>query len=103
MDLAFFLLWLAPGGSFLLGLYLGSWYLRRNVRELTYAVADLEDRLIREVKKRAASSRWEGEADLTKELTNSYQAQAPDPKLDRQEFIRRKWGGRMKGGPREIS
>ncbi len=78
------------------GLYVGSTLLRRTIRELQYGLADLEDRLVREVKKRAAAARWEqGEepADLEaakKELKTGFLSPA--------EFARRKSARRMNRG-----
>jgi len=45
------------------GLYASTGLLRRAVRELQYGLADLEDRLTREVKKRAAAARWEADVE----------------------------------------
>lgn len=43
------------------GLYIGTRHLRRELSELRYAVADLEGRLLTEVKRRAAAARWDVE------------------------------------------
>ncbi len=97
MSVEFFLLTFAPGASFLLGLYLGSWYLRRAVRELQYGLADLEDRLIREVKRRAVATRWEVEAADKEKLSEELKAEVGKSFLKPAEFIARKWGGRTRG------
>ena len=96
---ALWLLILAPGASFLVGLYLGSWYLRREVRELQYGLADLEDRLLREVKRRAATMRWDAEgepAKLKDELESHLKGTGF---LTPGEFVRKKWGGRHGSQP----
>jgi len=78
------------------GLYAGATLLRRAVRELQYGLADLEDRLVREVKKRAAMARWEAgdepadPAALKDELKGGF--------LDPAEFARRKSARRMSRG-----
>lgn len=77
------------------GLYAGSWFLRRTVRELQYGLADLEDRLVREVKKRAAAARWEGEPDPA-ELKEELKA-AAGGFLSPAEFARRKSARRLRG------
>lgn len=77
------------------GLYVGTALLRRSVRELQYGLADLEDRLVREVKKRAAAARWEaGEepadpAALKEEVRTGFLSPA--------EFARRKRERRIRG------
>jgi len=78
-----------------LGLYTGTALLRRRLREVEYGLADLEDRLIREVKKRAALARWETEpepAALKEELKANVASL-----LSPAEFVRRKWQGRGRG------
>ncbi len=78
------------------GVYATTTLQRRAVRELQYGLADLEDRLVREVKKRAAAARWEqGEepADLEaakQELKTGF--------LSPVEFARRKSARRMNRG-----
>lgn len=78
------------------GLYVGTTLLRRTVRELQYGLADLEDRLVREVKKRAALARWDaGDAPddpetLKDELKTGFLSPA--------EFARRKSARRMNRG-----
>jgi len=42
-------------------LYLGSAYVRRELGQLRYDLAIVEDRLLREVKRRAAEARWNEE------------------------------------------
>ena len=74
-------------------LYLGTSLLRREVRELQYGLADLEDRLVREVKKRAAAARWEeppGPETVKEELQRGF--------LHPAEFARRKSERRMSRG-----
>lgn len=97
MDLVWILLAAAGGlAAGCAGLYVGTTLLRRTVRELQYGLADLEDRLVREVKKRAAAARWEqGEepADpeaLKQELRTGF--------LSPVEFARRKSARRMSRG-----
>lgn len=78
------------------GIYGSSWLLRRQVRELQYGLADLEDRLVREVKKRAAAARWEqgeepiGPDALKEELKGGLLSPA--------EFARRKSARRVSRG-----
>jgi len=78
------------------GLYAGATLLRRTVRELQYGLADLEDRLVREVKKRAAAARWEAgdepvdPAALKDELKTGFLSPA--------DFARRKSARRMSRG-----
>jgi len=84
----------------LLGAAVGLWastgLLRRGLREVQYGLADLEDRLTREVKKRAALARWDaGEAPadpetLKDELKTGF--------LSPTEFARRKSARRMSRG-----
>lgn len=72
------------------GLYLGTRHLRRELSELRYAVADLESRLITEVKRRAAAARWEAEpsaVELTQELEGSIKGRGF---LSPTEFLARK-------------
>ncbi len=75
------------------GLYASTGLLRRAVRELQYSLADLEDRLTREVKKRAAAARWEEPPDqeiVREELRTGF--------LHPAEFARRKSARRMSHG-----
>lgn len=78
------------------GLYAGASLLRRAVRELQYGLADLEDRLVREVKKRAALARWDAGEEpaqpsaLKEELKTGF--------LSPGEFARRKSERRMRRG-----
>jgi len=77
------------------GLYAGTSLLRRSVRELQYGLADLEDRLVREVKKRAAAARWEAEGDDTDKLKAELETHAKTGAfLSPADFVKKKWGGR---------
>lgn len=40
------------------GAFLGSWYVRLQIKRTQYDLAVLEDRFMREVKRRAAEARW---------------------------------------------
>lgn len=78
---------------------MGTALLRRTVRELQYGLADLEDRLVREVKKRAAMARWEAGEEptdpvaLKEELRTGFLSPA--------EFARRKSQRRMSRGTQD--
>lgn len=84
---------LLSGGA---GIYGASWLLRRQVRELQYGLADLEDRLVREVKKRAAAARWEA-GDEPPDL-EAAKTELKTGFLSPAEFARRKSARRMTRG-----
>lgn len=97
-----FLLVGLSGASFLIGLYLGSWYLRRAVRELQYGLAALEDRLVREVKRRAVRDRWDREGDQDLEpaaAVEEMKRTLPPGFLSPVDFVKKKWGGRHGSQP----
>jgi len=93
------IVWILVGAavSFLVGFagsYVQALLLRRDVRELQYGLADLEDRLIREVKKRASAVRWDAPPEpegVKEELRSGF--------LHPAEFARRKSMRRMARGP----
>lgn len=98
-----FLLVGLSGLGFLIGLYLGSWYLRRAVRELQYGLAALEDRLIREVKRRAVRDRWDREENQDvmdpAAAVAEMKARLGPGFLSPVEFVKKKWGGRHGSEP----
>lgn len=75
------------------GVYLSTFVLRRAVREVQYGLADLEDRLVREVKKRAAAARWE-EPPAEETITEGVKAGFLSPAA----FARRKSERRLSRG-----
>lgn len=69
----------AAGG---IGSLLGRFQLWRAVRQVRLGLADMEDRLISETRRRAARTRWDGEKDTMDELRQLYEqgpARAPAP------------------------
>lgn len=87
---------LVPAAALLgvsVGLYAGTALLRRTVRELTYALAELEDRFIRHVKRGAALERWDAGPD---QETAKEEVKAGF--LHPAEFARRKSERRMRRG-----
>lgn len=93
------LLVVLPAAGAILGLALGRWLYLRALRELQYGLADLEDRLIREVKKRAAQDRWDKTGPDPAEV-RALEGELAKGLLPPDEFIRRKQA--MIYGPRQV-
>lgn len=98
MDIAYFLLLaLAPLVGAALGVVLGRLAVLREIRDLQYGLAQCEARLISEVKRRAADTRWRQDepADVeaqVKELRDLVTGQE-----DERGFVKGKEGGIYRG------